>query len=83
VTGTSGANGTAELHFLPVAQPVVVNIDEDSFWSTTCRELISSEIGRWLLNNGLAPWPSGAPPKVLLHPIGRAAFEVRLTPSQQ
>ena len=42
---------------------VEVNVSKTSFWSDTCRELISSEFGRWLRERGYAPWPSGKPPK--------------------
>ena len=49
---------------LPGSQmEVEVNIEKPSFWSTSCRELISAEFGRWLIENGYAPWPSGAAPK--------------------
>src|SRR5262245_43335178 len=43
-----------------------INIDKPSFWGTTCRELISAEIGRWFIRNGLTPWPKGNPPKLSL-----------------
>lgn len=42
---------------------VVVNIDKDSFWIGTCRELISKDIGIWFIERGLAPWEKGNPPK--------------------
>lgn len=50
---------------------VDVNIEKSSFWSETCHELINREFGRWLLENGYAPWSSGEPPKFrLLHEHG-------------
>jgi hypothetical protein len=53
------------------AAVVEVNIDKPSFWGTTCKELISAEIGRWLIKNGLVPWRKGNPPKLLLkHIVG-------------
>jgi hypothetical protein len=55
-------------------QEVEVDIAKPSFWSTTCRELISREFGRWLIDNGYAPWPSGAPPKFHLLPKGGNHF---------
>jgi hypothetical protein len=58
-------------------QPIQVNIDKDSFWSSTCRELISSDIGRWLLKSRMAPWPPGHRPRFTLRPIGEGAFEAR------
>jgi hypothetical protein len=56
-------------------EPIPVNIDKNSFWNGTCRELISADIGRWLLNTGLAPWPKGSPPRVRLVPRGAGAFD--------
>jgi hypothetical protein len=46
---------------------IEVNISKLSFWGDICRELINREFGRWLLENGYAPWPSGTPPKFHLH----------------
>jgi hypothetical protein len=37
-----------------------------SFWSR-CTELRSAAVGRWLLERHLAPWPTGAPPRLELH----------------
>jgi hypothetical protein len=68
--------GTVTLQLPGVDHSVGVNIDKDSFWRAMCRELISKEIGVWLLKTGAAPWPSGAPPKVLLRPQGAGVFEV-------
>ena len=69
--------GTVALWLPDADQPIQVNIDKDSFWSSTCRELISTDIGRWLLKSLLAPWPPGHPPRFALRPIGEGAFEVR------
>ena len=55
-----------------------VNIDKDSFWNQTCRELISKEIGCWLINSGLAPWSSYNPPKLELAVIGGNQFRLEL-----
>lgn len=52
-----------------------------SFWRT-CRELRSAQIGRWLRINGLAPWPNGRPPKVLMEHAGDDRFTVRLLPAR-
>lgn len=41
---------------------VEVNIAKSSFWGGTCRELISSDFGQWLMKRGHAPWSSGNPP---------------------
>lgn len=60
---------------LPGSEPEVeVNVAKLSFWSATCRELISREFGRWLIDNGYAPWSSGAPPKFRLRPKGGNHF---------
>jgi hypothetical protein len=68
--------GAVELH-LGGAEPARVNIDKASLWGNSCRELISREIGQWLINRGLAPWPNGSPPKFRLVPKGERAFEVQ------
>jgi hypothetical protein len=47
-----------------------VNIDKPSFWGNSCRELISVEIGKWLIENKLAPWGKGHPPKLQLIYLG-------------
>ena len=58
-------------------QPVEINIQKASFWNKTCRELINSAIGKWLLAQGLAPWPKGHPPTLLLEPVAGNRFKVR------
>ena len=59
---------------LPGGNEVAINIAKDSFWNETCRELISSDIGRWFVSSGNAPWPKGQPPKFELNPIGGNKF---------
>ena len=54
-----------------------VNCAKASFWDGTCRELIGKEIGRWFIDNGLAPWPPGEPPGFRMAPIGSRTFRVR------
>lgn len=61
------------------SEPVAVNIDKDSFWGTTCRELISVRIGRWLIRNRLAPWKKGNPPQLFLEPTGDNQFRLRIS----
>jgi hypothetical protein len=68
--------GTVDLS-LPNCARVTVNIDKDSFWNNSCRELISSEIGRWMLTSGIAPWSRGKPPRFKLVPIKPRLFDVR------
>ena len=56
---------------LPNGQKIEANIDKPSFWSDSCREIISSEFGAWLLQARHAPWPKGRPPKFeLTHKSG-------------
>jgi hypothetical protein len=55
-------------------EPIFANIDKASFWNSSCRELISAEVGRWMLANGLAPWPSGQPPRLRLPNLEYARF---------
>jgi hypothetical protein len=55
-------------------QPVEINVAKKSFWTKTCGELISAEIGRWLIKNGLAPWPQDHPTKISLEPIYRSGY---------
>lgn len=52
--------------------PVEINIAKPSFWGKTCRELISAEIGRWLIKNKLTPWMKKNPPKLVLEPLSEA-----------
>lgn len=59
---------------LPNGDEVDFNIAKDSFWSDTCRELISKTLGQWLIRNGHAPWPKGSPPKFQLMPEGENRF---------
>jgi hypothetical protein len=54
-----------------------VDIDKDSFWDETCRELASLEVGHWLRKNGLAPWHLGNPPVFTLEPLDENRFQIR------
>jgi hypothetical protein len=58
-------------------EEVEVNIAKPSFWDPTCRELINQRIGRWMLLNKYAPWPSGNPPKFELSSVGGNRFDLR------
>jgi len=53
---------------------VEINIAKASLWGSTCRELISAEVGRWLIKNGLAPWPKGQPPELTLEPMEKPGY---------
>ena len=55
---------------------VEINIDKDSFWNKSCRELISVEIGKWLIKNKLAPWMKGNPPHLELNKIEGRRFHL-------
>jgi len=47
-----------------------VNINKDSFWGPMCRELIHKEIKQWFLEDDIAPWERGKPPKIKLEVVG-------------
>ncbi|KAF0105242.1 MAG: hypothetical protein FD147_2633 [Chloroflexi bacterium] len=55
---------------------VEVNINKTSFWTEACRELISKEIGKWLIKNKLAPWPVGKPPVLEMVQMGERHFRL-------
>lgn len=67
---------TIELELEGYAQVVKVNVAQPSFWNSGCRELIHSEIGRWLIENGLDSWNMGQPPKLSLRFIGGSRFRL-------
>ena len=54
----------------------VANCAKESFWSEDCRELISQDIGRWIIGLDLSPWPKRCPPRFTMSPIGPAMFGV-------
>jgi len=56
--------------------PAEVNIDKASFWNNTCHELISKEIGIWLIQNRLAPWEKNNAPKLNLIPLNENIFRL-------
>ena len=68
--------GAVEIEIEGADTPATVNIDKDSFWNQTCRELISKEIGRWMIESGLAPWPPYNPPELKLTVIGGNRFRL-------
>ena len=73
------ARGQIKLHLDGFPNPIFVNIDKKSFWTPSCGELISVEIGRWMRAKGLIPWTSGNPPKFTLAAISPREFEIRLS----
>lgn len=60
------------------SQKVEFNVDKPSFWGPNCRELISRHIGIWLIENNLAPWPKGKPPKLNLESLDGNKFLLKL-----
>lgn len=64
------------LHLEGVHDPAEVNVDKDSFWNESCHELIQREIGQWLIDNDLAPWPGNQPPKLELVQVKDNHFKV-------
>lgn len=57
---------------------VEVNIDKPSFWGKVCRELISKEIGLWIIRNNKGRWDKGNPPRLKLEPANERRFSVSL-----
>jgi hypothetical protein len=56
---------------------VDANVAKESFWGPKCRELISRDIGRWMLDEGYAPWPDNMPPKFEVELSGDRRFRVK------
>ena len=67
---------TIELELEGYANVVKVNVAKHSFWNSTCRELIHSEIGRWLMDHGMDSWQMRQPPKLSLKFIGGNRFRL-------
>lgn len=59
---------------LPSGESTFVPLSE-SFWQR-CSELRSASIGRWLLAEGLAPWPPGQPPQLELKHLGGSRYRL-------
>ena len=68
--------GTVFIH-LPGGATAEANVDRDAFWGPQCREVISQDIGQWLLSNGHAPWNPGSPPKFEVEATQPRHFHVR------
>ncbi len=54
--------------------PIEINLAKSSFWNATCHELISSDIGKWLIDEGYAPWERGKPPRFQLECVDARRF---------
>jgi len=48
-----------------------------SFWKE-CIELRSSAIGKWMIDNELAPWSKGKPSKFNMELIGNKQFQLQI-----
>ncbi|MCB1280695.1 MAG: hypothetical protein KDB18_04165 [Salinibacterium sp.] len=55
---------------------VSVGTAKPSFWNDTCHELISKEIGKWLIDSGLAPWKKGKPPHLEVEMVDAGRFRL-------
>jgi hypothetical protein len=55
---------------------VEANVAKPSF-TKDCPHLIEKGIGRWLRNEGYAPWPTRKPPKFSVEAVGDARFRVK------
>jgi len=53
--------------------------DKDSFWNSTCRELINREVGAWFLQNQFIPWANRKPVKFQVKWLGENRFRVLST----
>ncbi len=67
---------TLRLHGENANRTTDVNCAKDSFWNGTCRELIGRGIGIWFIDNGLAPWSRGNPPRFRVSPLEPGVFAV-------
>ena len=56
---------------------VEANVDKESFWGPTCRELISMKIGHWMLTEQYAPWLDGKPPKFEVEALKGPRFRIK------
>jgi hypothetical protein len=48
-----------------------------SFWRS-CSELRSPDIGQWLLEAQVAPWPKGSPPGIAVNRVEDNRFTARV-----
>jgi hypothetical protein len=51
----------------------------EAFWRK-CPEIRGAPITAWMRRHGLAPWPRGQPPDVVLTPLGKKRFRLSLAP---
>jgi hypothetical protein len=55
-----------------------VNINKNSFWSVSCRELVHKNIKELFLKNKIIPWEKGKPPKIQLKGIENNSFKASI-----
>ena len=67
---------TLELPTQSRYEAVTINVSKKSFWTPTCHELISKDVGVWFRRRGLAPWQSGHPPRFEIEVVGKRNFRV-------
>lgn len=82
--GIKMAGRDRDKHFRRAWASVVVELDNGeaavarlspSFWRK-CPELRCATIGKWMLDQGLAPWSKGKPPRFRLEPTGDRGFRL-------
>jgi hypothetical protein len=66
-----------EMPDYPNFKLVKVNVNKPSFWNESCRELISKDIGIWMINNGYAPWEKEKPPKFRMEHLSENRFSIK------
>jgi hypothetical protein len=77
----------AKEHFDSSWSSIEVEIDGElftfplskAFWRK-CPEFRGAPVTAWMRRHGLAPWPRGQPPEVVLTPLGRNRFKLSLAP---
>ena len=70
-----------EVEFALDTETVIVPLSP-SFWRS-CSEVRSAAIGRWLLEQGSAPWSSGTPPGIAVEKLDGNRFTARVLRRRQ
>ena len=81
--GVSVGKANAAQYFKKTWSRVEIEIDgefhsfplRETFWKT-CPEFRGGALKEWLLRSGLAPWPRGDPPKLILRPLKENRFRI-------
>ena len=70
---------------LPSGEALWFSRPETSLFWSTCPEFISSKIGKWIIEQGDAPWPEGERPKYIaeLSTADDGAVKIKVLPKQQ